>query len=97
MEKGSVNELASYSKPLKLDNGELPTLSGANSFFITEDGQCGAAYNYFDGVSKISEFGLFGRSKTASTLFDDKTGFTAAAVFDEEIYLIYGNRTLSVK
>lgn len=94
---GTVKELSSYSKPLNLNNNELPTLSGANSFFITENGQCGVAYNYFDGVSKISEFGLFGKTKTASTLFDDKTGFTAAAVFDDEIYLIYGSRTLSIK
>lgn len=95
--ENGVSEAGSYSKPLTLQNGELPVTAGANTFFIDGEERCGAAYSYFDGVSRISEFGLFGRVKTSSTLFDDKTGFTAAAFFGEELHLIHGDGSAAVK
>ena len=51
----------------------------------------GAAYRYFDGVSVVDEFAELGRSRSLHTLYDDRTGYTAAAYADGALTLINGD------
>lgn len=90
---GAVTEAGSYTKNITSHNGESAVSCGANTYLIDGEGRCGAAYNYFDGVSRISEFGLFGKAKTSSTLFDSRSGFTEAVVIGDELYLVYGDKS----
>ncbi len=92
-----TKEAGSYTKTLTLQNNEVPKFGGMNSFYIGNEERCAATYSYFDGVSVISEVGLFGKVKTAYTLFDDKTGFTEAANINGELHLIHGTNSITVK
>ena len=93
------SEIKEISSTTKLVNaiGDAPKLGGGNTFYIESAERCGAAYSYFDGVSVVSEFALFGKSNTAHTLFDDKTGFTSAATINERLHLIYDSNSLIAK
>ena len=55
----------------------------------------GAAYRYFDGVSVVDEFAELGRSRSLHTLYDDKTGYTGAAVVDGSLKLLSGDKILN--
>lgn|GEM_PF-5858238 len=72
------------------DSSTSPQLCGGNTMYLGSEELCGAAYTYFDGVSVISEYTVFGKTNTSYTLFDDKNGFTAAAEIDGAVHLIYG-------
>lgn len=89
-----ISELASYTKNLTAE--ELSTLEtgGANTMYIGGADCCGVCYSYFDGVSVVSEYSLFGKQRKISTLFDDKEGFVLAAGFGEDLYLKYSGGTL---
>ncbi len=95
-DENGISEAGGSSKIVK-SVGSSPALCGGNTLYIGSAERCGAAYTYFDGVSVISEYTLFGKSNTAHTLFDDKTGFTSAAIIGEELHLIYGSNSIVVK
>lgn len=95
--ENGISEAGSYTKALSLTDNEIPEFAGANSFYIGGEDRCAVAYSYFDGVSVISEFGIFGKAKTAYTLFDDKTGFSEAANINGELHLICGSKSITVK
>lgn len=88
LEDGKAVQADSYSKTLSAD--ELSTLSfcGTNTIVIDGADRCGAAYRWFDGVSVVDEFAELGRARSTKTLYDDRTGFTAAVVADNAIKLI---------
>lgn len=90
IENGKAIQQAVYSKTFtaEADNSENPISVGAVLF---DGDRCGAAYSYYDGVSKVSEYTFFGQDESrnaVSTLFDDKTGFTAAFSSEGKIYAI---------
>lgn len=93
------NEMREINNSSKIVNavGEAPALGGGNTFYIESAERCAAAYTYFDGVSVVSEFALFGKSNTAHTLFDDKTGFTSAALINDQLHLIYDSNSIIIK
>ena len=88
--------LSSYS--VTLSEKELPTLDigGKNTLIINPE-RCGFSFECFDGVCKVSKYIIFGHGGTERTLYDDKTGFTAAAEFDGGIGLIYGGGAMLVE
>ncbi len=88
---GIVTETTSTTKSVNAAPDSVIEVAGANSLFIGDDTRCAAAFTYFDGVSVISEYALFGKTNVSYTLFDDKNGFSAAVGFSDRLYLIYGN------
>lgn len=96
-ENGTVAELGSCTKPISPAEGKTAEMCGGNAVYIGDETLSGAAYTYFDGVSMISEFAVFGKTNTAFTLFDDKNGFTAAAELDGTVYLIYGDNSYTIE
>lgn len=79
LENGTAKKLAEYSKFLSAESIATVEL-GENTAMLLDGAKTGAAYSFFDGVSVISEYVVFaegGQPKTVS-VFDDKTGFTAA-------------------
>ena len=85
---GSAEELYSYVKTLSDDELETLVLCGGNTV-CADGGRFGMAYSYFDGVSVVSEYAVFGTENGTKTLFDDKTGFTAAFAENGRIYAVY--------
>jgi len=88
LENGKAVQADSFAKTLTA--AELSTFSfgGANTIVIDGADRCGAAYRWFDGVSVVDEFAELGKSRSAKTLYDDRTGYTAAVVSDDVIRLI---------
>ena len=87
-------EVCSYIK--KVDGDAAATLAaGSGNAFFAGDGVYGAAYSWFDGVSVVSEYAVFGNHKEEVTLFDDKTGFTAAFERSGTLCLVYGGGKIS--
>ena len=83
---------------MTLSEKELSTLDiGGINTLIIEPGRSGFAFDCFDGVCKVSRYIIFGQSGAEHTLFDDKTGFTAAAELDGNIYLIYGGGAMPIE
>lgn len=83
-----------YTKEVGAD--AAPTLEiGSADTFYSADGVYGAAYSWFDGVSVVSEYAVFGNDNGEVTLFDDKTGFTAAFRRDGKLCLVYGGGKIS--
>lgn len=79
LENGMAKKLAEYSKFLSAEsiaNVEL----GENAAMLFDGAKTGAAYSFFDGVSVISEYVVFAEGEQPKTVsvFDDRTGFTAA-------------------
>lgn len=76
---GTAEKVGEYSKTLTAD--QLATVKiGDPKTAVFDGSKSGVAYSYFDGVSVVSEYVVFGdgaRPETVS-VFDDKTGFTAA-------------------
>jgi len=90
----AVTEAGSTSKIVTLAEGTEATMCSANTFYIG-DQRYGAAFSYFDGVSRISEYALFGRTKATHPLFD-KGSFVCAADLDGALYLIYENGSIKI-
>ncbi len=87
-------EVCSYTK--KVDGDAAATLAaGSENAFFAGDGVYGAAYSWFDGVSVVSEYAVFGSHKEEVTLFDDKTGFTSAFEHGGTLCLVYGGGKIS--
>lgn len=81
LENGSVKKTAEFSKKLPAEQLAEVKFGGAETAVINGK-QSGAAYSYFDGVSVVSEYVAFDNngSHREVSMFDDKTGFTAAWV-----------------
>lgn len=87
-DSGKATETASYSKSFAAEEGGESVKIAAVLF---DGDRCGAAYSYYDGISSVSEYALFGKDQTQNkvkTLFDDKTGFTAACAEGEKVYAL---------
>ncbi len=80
-------EVVSYQK--LLTENERGTVEFMDSrTVIARDGKFGLAYKWFDGVSVVSEYALFGAESRVSVLYDDKTGYTAAFFDNEKLCFI---------
>ncbi|MDE7193534.1 MAG: hypothetical protein K2O14_06135 [Oscillospiraceae bacterium] len=87
--------VSSYS--VTLSERELSTLIlGGRNTMVIDPERCGFSFDCFDGVCTVSKYIVFGHSSAEETLFDDKTGFTAAAELDGKICLIYGAGSMTV-
>jgi len=84
-EKADV--IGKYTKTFTEDELKTLILKGAETTAFAAD-SCGAAFEYFDGVSVISQYVVFGRTEGSKTLYDDKTGFTRAFAADGKIYAV---------
>ena len=91
LENGKAVQADSFTKALSA--AELETLSfcGANTTVIDGTDCCGMAYRWFDGVSVVDEFAELGRSRSLHTMYDDNTGFRAAASTSDGLVLIGGS------
>ena len=91
LENGKAVQADSFTKALS--STELETLSfcGANTTVIDGTDCCGMAYRWFDGVSVVDEFAELGRSRSLHTMYDDNTGFRAAAYTADGLVLIGGS------
>ncbi len=96
LEGDKATEVGSTTRAIEAPEDELATMCNGNTIYIGED-RYAAAYTYFDGVSVISAYALFGRTNTSYTLFDDKNGFTAAIPLGNRLYLFYGNNAIKVE
>ncbi len=96
-EADKIVEAGSWTRPVSPAEGKTAELCGGNTLLLADETLCGAAYNYFDGVSVISEYAVFGKTNTAFTLFDDKDGFTAAVDIDGTVHLVYGEDSFTVQ
>lgn len=90
----TVTEAGSTSRIVTLADGKSVAMCGGNTLFLGKE-QYGAAFSYFDGVSRISEYALFGRTKITHSMFD-KGDFICAAELDGALYLIYENGSIQV-
>ncbi len=91
LENGKTVQADSFAKALSASELESFRFDGVNCFIINGTDCSGAAYRYFDGVSVVDEFAELGRSRSLHTLYDDRTGYTAAAFVDGVLTLISGN------
>lgn len=91
LENGKAVQADSFTKALS--SAELETLNfcGANTTVIDGTDCCGMAYRWFDGVSVVDEFAELGRSRSLHTMYDDNTGFRAAASTADGLVLISGS------
>ncbi len=96
-ENGEVTEVRSSAKSVSAPEDTVIELCGTNTFYIDGEDRCAAAFTYFDGVSVISEYLLFGKSNTSYTLFDDKTGFTAGVSLGDRLHLVYKNSSIVIE
>ena len=86
LNNGSAEKVSEFSK--ELENAQSESIKFGDPRAVVIDGQrSGAAFSYFDGVSVISEYVVFenGKDPIFATVFDDKTGFTAAFTNNGEI------------
>ena len=93
LENGKAVQADSFTKTLS--STELETLSfcGANTTVIDGADCCGMAYRWFDGVSVVDEFAELGRSRSLHTMYDDNTGFRAAASTADGLVLVSGSNS----
>lgn len=85
---GAAQESSAYTKTLTAAEKKTLEFGGMDMFYVGE-GCAGAAYRYFDGVSVISEFVLFGKKHQVVTLYDDPTGITAISELDGKICIFH--------
>lgn len=85
----TAEALYEYEKPLSPEELASLEFGGAETCVISGS-TAGMAYRWFDGVSVVSEFALFGADRRISTLYDDKTGITAAAMLGTKVYAMRG-------
>lgn len=90
-----IYKAASCTKVINPAEGKYPEICG-NTLFISGESLAGAAFRYFDGVSMVSQYAVFGKTNTEFILFDDKNGFSAAVETNNAVYLIYGDKSCSV-
>lgn len=95
LESKKAVQADSFAKALTASELESFRFSGTNCFVINSTDCSGAAYRYFDGVSVVDEFAELGRSRSLHTLYDDKTGYTGAAVVDGSLKLLSGDKILN--
>lgn len=95
LESKKAVQADSFAKALTASELESFRFSGTNCFVINGTDCSGAAYRYFDGVSVVDEFAELGRSRSLHTLYDDKTGYTGAAVVDGSLKLLSGDKILN--
>lgn len=80
LENGAAKKIAEYSKALPSEQLADVKFGGAETAVVNGT-QSGASYSYFDGVSVVSGYAVFANGSTGDiSVFDDKTGFTAAFV-----------------
>lgn len=91
IENGASKELAKYTKELPAEQLADVKFGGFGTA-ITDGAKSGIAYSYFDGVSVISEYVVFenGAQPKTVSVFDDKTGFTAAFKDGDTIKAVCG-------
>lgn len=91
IENGASKETARYTKELPEEQLADVKLGGLGTA-ITDGTKSGIAYSYFDGVSVVSEYVVFENGAPAKTVsvFDDKTGFTAAFKEGDTIKAVCG-------
>lgn len=85
-ENGKPKAVANVTKNISGDTDSKPRVI-ANTVVFTED-SCIAAFDYFDGVSVVSQLELFGKEQKSLTLYDDKTGFAFAFVQNGKFYAV---------
>ncbi len=89
---GSGKAVVEHENTLPLNGEQRGTLKfGGTASMVAEEGLCGAAYSYFDGVSVISEYVLLGSPVKRNMLYDDKTGFDMAFISDPADGRIYAH------
>lgn len=91
LENGTAKKLSEYTKSLPAEQLASVKLGDPKTAVIN-GGTSGVAYSYFDGVSVVSEYVVFanGQQPKTETLFDDKTGFTAAFPNGDRISAVCG-------
>lgn len=91
IENGASKELAKFTKELSAEQLADVKFGGFGTA-ITYGAKSGIAYSYFDGVSVISEYVVFenGAQPKTVSVFDDKTGFTAAFKDGDTIKAVCG-------
>ncbi len=93
-DENGVSECSSFTRSLTEYERQSFAMSGGNTLAIFSEDRCGVAYSFFDGVSYVTEFALFGKAKQQTTLFDEKSEFTVIHLTDEKMYLIYGDEVI---
>ena len=96
LEDEKATEISSTTRAITAPEEEIAEMCNGNTFHIGED-RYAAAYTYFDGVSVISAYAMFGKTNTSYTLFDDKNGFTAAVPLGDRLYLFYGRNAIKIE
>lgn len=96
-ENGVVAAVGGCTRTVAPAEGKSVALCPDSTVFIGGETLSGAAYSYFDGVSVISEYAVFGKVNTAYTLFDDESGFTNAAVIKGKLHLIHAEGSVVVE
>lgn len=89
-EDGAAKVLGTYRKAFSDDDLKTLVLKGAETTAFADD-SCGAAFEYFDGVSVVAQYVVFGKNEGLKTLYDDKTGFTRAFAAGGKIYAVSSN------
>ena len=89
LKNGSAEKVGEYSKELTAEQLETAELGDPKTAVI-DGSKSGASYSYFDGVSVVSEYVFFaeGEQPKSVSVYDDKTGFTAAFKDGDSIYAI---------
>lgn len=80
LKNGKPEKVCEYSKDLTAGDRDTVTIGDPKTALLLDGTQSGVAYSYFDGVSVVSEYVVFvdGASPKTVSVYDDKTGFTAA-------------------
>lgn len=86
LKNGVCEKHSEYVKELPEEQLQSVKLGDSRSA-LTDDDTTGISYSYFDGVSVISEYVVFTKDAPPKTVsvYDDKTGFTAAFKMGSEI------------
>lgn len=79
--------LGEYKKAFSDDELKTLVLKVTETTAFADD-SCGAAFEYFDGVSVVSQYVVFGKNEGIKTLYDDRTGFTRAFSSGGKIYAV---------
>ncbi len=86
-ENGTLKTIGQFTKALTEEELDTLRLKGTETIVFTGE-SCGVAYEYFDGISVVCEYVVFGKENAVKTLYDDKTGFTLAFCEDGKIYAV---------
>ncbi len=79
--------LGEYKKSFSDDELKTLVLKVTETTAFADD-SCGAAFEYFDGVSVVSQYVIFGKNEGEKTLYDDRTGFMRAFSSGGKIYAV---------